>query len=66
MRALRAEFGSTTWSPSAITADGTAGGKIDAADYAGAAQYVDFFMPMTYDYFGAFNADRARRRRTRR
>jgi len=37
-----------------ITADGTANGKIDAADYAGAAQYVNWYMPMTYDYFGAF------------
>ena len=40
----------------AITADGTTGGKIDAADYAGAAQYVDWYMPMTYDYFGAWDA----------
>ena len=34
-------------------ADGTDGGKIDLADYGGAAQYVDFFMVMTYDFFGA-------------
>jgi len=54
MRALRAEFGDDLVT-SAITADGTSGGKIDAADYAGAAQYVDFYMPMTYDYFGAWD-----------
>ncbi|MEO9324504.1 glycosyl hydrolase family 18 protein [Nocardioides sp. C4-1] len=52
--ALRSEFGSDLVT-SAITADGTDGGKIDAADYAGAAQYLDWLMPMTYDYAGAFN-----------
>jgi len=41
----------------AITADASAGGKIDAADYAGAAQYVNWYMVMTYDFFGAFDAD---------
>jgi len=55
MSALRGEFGGDLVT-SAITADGTPGGKIDAADYAGAAQYVDWFMPMTYDYYGAFAA----------
>jgi chitinase len=55
MAALRAKFGSMLVT-SAITADGTDGGKIDAADYAGAAQYVDWYQPMTYDYFGAFAA----------
>ncbi len=55
MAALRSKFGSSALVTSAITADGTNGGKIDAADYAGAAQYVDFFDPMTYDYYGAFN-----------
>jgi chitinase len=53
MQALRARFGSHLVT-AAITADGTSGGKIDAADYAGAAQYVDWYMPMTYDYFGAW------------
>jgi chitinase len=56
MGALRSRFGSSALVTAAITADGSNGGKIDAADYAGAAQYVDFYMPMTYDYFGAFNA----------
>ncbi|MEO3789125.1 glycosyl hydrolase family 18 protein [Nonomuraea sp. B10E15] len=54
MQALRARFGSGNLVTSAITADGTNGGKIDAADYAGAAQYVDWYNVMTYDYFGAF------------
>ncbi|WP_246082760.1 glycosyl hydrolase family 18 protein [Nonomuraea diastatica] len=54
MQALRARFGSGNLVTAAITADGTNGGKIDAADYAGAAQYVDWYNVMTYDYFGAF------------
>jgi chitinase len=53
--ALRSKFGSSALITSAITADGTSGGKIDAADYAGAAQYLNWFDPMTYDYYGAFN-----------
>jgi chitinase len=57
MQALRGRFGSGNLVTSAITADGTSGGKIEAADYAGAAQYVDWYMPMTYDFFGAFDAD---------
>jgi chitinase len=56
MAAMRAKFGSSKLVTGAITADGTNGGKIDAADYAGAAQYVDWYNVMTYDYFGAFNA----------
>ncbi|MEJ3746815.1 glycosyl hydrolase family 18 protein [Actinomycetes bacterium KLBMP 9797] len=54
MGALRARFGSSALVTAAITADGSNGGKIDAADYAGAAGSLDWFMPMTYDYFGAF------------
>jgi chitinase len=56
MAALRSRFGSGALVTSAVTADGTAGGKIEAADYAGAARSVDWFMAMTYDYAGAFNA----------
>ena len=56
MAALRAEFGDDIVS-SAITADASTGGKLEAADYAGASQYVDFYMVMTYDFFGAFDAD---------
>jgi chitinase len=55
IQALRTKFGSSALVTSAITADGTSGGKIEAADYAGAAQYLDWLMPMTYDYAGAFN-----------
>jgi chitinase len=56
MGALRSEFGSSYLVTAAITADGSSGGKLDAADYGGASQYVDWYNVMTYDYFGAFNA----------
>ncbi|MEU3660715.1 glycoside hydrolase family 18 protein [Streptomyces sp. NPDC032940] len=56
MAALRAKFGSGNLVTAAITADATSGGKIDAADYAGAARYVDWYNPMTYDFFGAWDA----------
>ncbi|WP_030860427.1 glycoside hydrolase family 18 chitinase [Streptomyces sp. NRRL S-37] len=55
-QALRAEFGKDYLVTAAITADGSNGGKIDAADYGGASQYLDWYNVMTYDYFGAFNA----------
>ncbi|MGW6357713.1 glycoside hydrolase family 18 protein [Streptomyces sp. NPDC055092] len=56
MSALRSKFGSSALITSAIPADASEGGKIDATDYAGAAQYVDWYNPMTYDYFGAWDA----------
>ncbi|MEV6835936.1 glycoside hydrolase family 18 protein [Streptomyces sp. NPDC051133] len=56
LAALRAKFGGSSLVTAAITADATGGGKIDAADYAGAAAYVDWYDPMTYDYFGAWDA----------
>jgi chitinase len=56
MQAVRAKFGSGNLVTAAIPADATSGGKIDAADYAGAAQYVNWYNPMTYDYFGAWDA----------
>ncbi|MFI1971933.1 chitinase [Streptomyces cinnamoneus] len=56
MAALRARFGGSNLVTAAITADASAGGKIEAADYAGAARSVDWYNPMTYDYFGAWEA----------
>ncbi|MGW1915029.1 glycoside hydrolase family 18 protein [Streptomyces sp. NPDC002076] len=56
LAALRSKFGSSALVTAAITADASGGGKIDAADYAGAAQYVNWYNPMTYDYFGAWDA----------
>jgi chitinase len=57
MGAMRAKFGSNNLVTAAITADASDGGKIDATDYAGASQYVDWYNVMTYDFFGAFDAD---------
>ncbi|MFF3754948.1 glycosyl hydrolase family 18 protein [Streptomyces sp. NPDC002018] len=56
MQAMRARFGTNNLVTAATTADASAGGKIDAVDYAGAAQYMNWFNVMTYDFFGAFAA----------
>ncbi|MDI9886309.1 glycoside hydrolase family 18 chitinase [Streptomyces sp. HNM0645] len=57
MQAMRAKFGPNNLVTAAITADASSGGKIDKTDYAGAAQYSDWYNVMTYDFFGAFDAD---------
>ncbi|MFG3256331.1 glycoside hydrolase family 18 protein [Streptomyces sp. NPDC048172] len=55
LKALRGKFGDKLIT-AAITADASDGGKMDQADYKGASQYVDWYLPMTYDYFGGWDA----------
>ncbi|WP_425841399.1 glycosyl hydrolase family 18 protein [Streptomyces fractus] len=54
--ALRSKFGSQNLVTAAITADASSGGKIEKNDYAGAAQSLDWYNVMTYDFFGAWDA----------
>ncbi|MFI6288161.1 glycosyl hydrolase family 18 protein [Streptomyces sp. NPDC051018] len=55
-QAFRTKFGPNYLVTAAVTADASAGGKIDAADYGGAAQYLNWYNVMTYDFFGAWAA----------
>ncbi|CAM5734584.1 hypothetical protein SBADM41S_01606 [Streptomyces badius] len=43
MQAMRAEFGPDNLLTAAITADGSNGDKLDAADYGGAAPYINWY-----------------------
>lgn len=52
MQALRTRFGSQL----VTAAIGAGSAKLNAADYGPAAQYLDFYMLMTYDFFGAWDA----------
>lgn len=52
MQALRSRFGNKL----VTAAIGAGESKINAADYGGASKYLDFYMVMTYDFFGAFAA----------
>jgi chitinase len=53
MSALRTRFGSSALVTAAVPAGA---GPINAANYAAAAQYVNWYNVMSYDFFGAFNA----------
>jgi chitinase len=53
--ALRNKFGSGAVITSAISGDGSNGGKLDVADYASGIAKLNLVFPMTYDYFGAFS-----------
>ena len=52
MQALRNRFGNEIVS----AAIGAGDSKLQAANYGGAAQYLDFYMLMTYDFFGGWSA----------
>lgn len=52
MAALRERFGTQL----VTAAVGAGEAKLNAADYGGASEYVDFYMLMTYDFFGAWDS----------
>ena len=56
MQAFRAEFGDDQLVTAAITADASDGGNIDLADYAGAAEYSDWYNVMTSSAPGTLRA----------
>ncbi|MDC0708103.1 glycosyl hydrolase family 18 protein [Stigmatella sp. ncwal1] len=53
MSALRSRFGSNYLVTAAVPAGA---GPINAANYGAAAQYINWYNVMTYDFFGAFAA----------
>lgn len=53
-QALRSKFGSKLVT-AAITADASAGGKIEKTNYGAASQYFNWFNVMSYDFFGGFS-----------
>jgi chitinase len=53
MSALRSRFGSSALITAAVPAGS---GPINAANYAAASQYVNWYNVMSYDFFGAFAA----------
>jgi chitinase len=54
MSAMRSRFGNLLVT-AAITADASPGGKIEKTSYSAAAQYVNWYNVMTYDFFGGFS-----------
>ncbi|GAA2066337.1 glycoside hydrolase family 18 protein [Streptomyces albiaxialis] len=57
MKAMRGKFGDKLVT-AAVSADATKDGKMRASGYyKDAAQYVNWYLPMTYDYFGAFDRE---------
>lgn len=53
MSALRSRFGSSYLVTAAVPAGAA---NINAANYGAAAQYINWYNVMSYDFFGAFNA----------
>jgi chitinase len=53
IKALRTRFGSSALVTAAVPAGAA---NINAANYGAAAQYLDWYNVMSYDFFGAFNA----------
>ncbi|MCE0538149.1 glycoside hydrolase family 18 protein [Kineosporia rhizophila] len=56
LKAVRRAFG-TDLVTSAITGDGQPGGTLSKANYALGAKYLNWIMPMTYDYHGTWEPE---------